>query len=160
MIEQQGQVVAINNGRISVRLGGKSGCPACDAGKGCGAGLFGRMLRRKPVTLDFDNSVNALCGEPVVVGLAESLFLRLVMRLYLIPLLAALGGAVAGHYISVMLNTGPAGADILTLSGAVAGGAAVLFRNGRRAAEFSDVSAVHLLRVVGTRNHDSNQEVI
>ena len=80
MLEQQGQVVATAGGRASVRLGGQTGCAACDAGRGCGAGLFGRLLRRRPVVLEFDNHLDARCGQEVLVGLSERWFLQLVAR--------------------------------------------------------------------------------
>ena len=97
MIEQQGQVISVSGNLVSVRLGGNSGCVACDAGRGCGAGIFGRLLRRKPAVLDLDNAINARVGQPVVVGLPESVFLRLVFHLYMLPLLAGLAGAVLGQ---------------------------------------------------------------
>lgn len=154
MLEQQGQVVATAGGRASVRLGGQSGCAACDAGRGCGAGLFGRLLRRRPVELEFDNHVDARCGQAVVVGVPEQWFLRLVARFYLLPLLAGLGGAAVGHHVSVVLQTGTAGRDLLTLAGAVAVGAIVLWWNRARTVGAPDVLAVHLLRVVDDTKFD------
>jgi sigma-E factor negative regulatory protein RseC len=148
MLEQQGQVVATTGGRVSVRLGGRSGCAACDAGRGCGAGLFGRLLRRRPVVLEFDNHLDARCGEEVLVGVSEQWFLRLVARFYLVPLLAGLGGAALGHHVSVMLLLGAAGRDLLVLACAVAGGALALRWNRTRPSQFPGALAVHLLRVV------------
>lgn len=148
MLEQQGEVVAAVDGRIAVRLGGQSGCAACDAGRGCGAGLFGRMLRRRPLVLNFGNHLDARCGQAVVVGVPESWFLRLVARFYLFPLLAGLGGAAFGHYLSVTAQAGPTGRDLLALAGAMIAGAAVIWRNRARPVEFTDAPAVHLLRVV------------
>ena len=92
MIEQQGRVVDATGARVRVRLGGTTGCTACDAGRGCGAGVFGRLLRRRPVELEFDNHVGAEPGQAVMVGLPESLFLALTLRLYLLPLLAGVLG--------------------------------------------------------------------
>jgi len=119
MIEQQGQVIAVSGHLASVRLGGNSGCPACDAGKGCGAGIFGRLLQRKPTVLDLENVIDARVGQPVVVGLPESVFLRLVFHLYLLPLLAGLAGAVIGHYLSVKNQSGPSVTDGIALLGAI-----------------------------------------
>lgn len=148
MLEQQGQVVATAGGRASVRLGGQSGCAACDAGRGCGAGLFGRLLRRRPVVLEFDNHLDAICGQEVLVGLSERWFLRLVARFYLIPLLAGLGGAAFGHHVAVMLHLGAAGRDLLALAGALTAGAWVLRWSRKRPLESLAAPAVHLLRVV------------
>jgi sigma-E factor negative regulatory protein RseC len=152
MIEQQGLVVQISEEIASVRLGGSSGCAACDAGKGCGAGVFGRMLQRKPVVLDLLNQPGALVGQAVMVGLPEKLFLRLVLGFYLYPLLAGLAGAIIGHYVSVKLKTATATADGLTLLGAVLAGSMALVwkRKGRKESVvgFPGESAVSMLRVV------------
>lgn len=160
MIEQQGQVVALSGSRVSVRLGGKSGCSACDAGKGCGAGVFGRLLQRKPVVMDFENGIDAACGQGVIIGLPESLFLRLLLRFYLYPLLAGLVGAIAGYVLATRLEAGPLGADALTLAGAILSGGFMFWSVRSTDRKFQDLETVHLLRVAGhTLNQESNQEV-
>ena len=154
MIEQQGQVTAVSGNLASVRLGGNSGCSACDAGRGCGAGIFGRLLRRKPAVLNLDNAINARIGQPVVVGLPESVFLRLVFHFYLLPLLAGLAGAVLGHYLSVTNQWGPSVTDGIALLGAMVGAAIALLWNRMRNREFPRINAVHLLREINRANED------
>ncbi len=152
MIEQQGLVVVVSGEIASVRLGGNSACAACNAGKGCGAGIFGRLLNRKPVVLELQNGPGARVGQSVVVGLPETLFLRLVFNFYLFPLLAGLAGAAIGHYVSVKYQADSATADGLALIGAVLAGALALVwnrsRNGKTPGEFPRKMTVHLLRVV------------
>lgn len=138
----------VDGDRVSVRLGASSGCSACDAGKGCGAGVFGRLLRRKPVVLDFENTVDAVNGQGVVVGLPESLFLSLTMRLYLYPLLAGLAGAVAGHLVATRLSMTGFSADMTALTGAVLSLMWVIRRNRQNPVEFPGEKAVHLLRKI------------
>lgn len=158
MLEQQGQVVSTAGGRASVRLGGRSGCAACDAGRGCGAGVFGRLLRRRPVILEFENDLEARAGQAVIVGVPEAWFLRLAARFYLWPLLAGLGGAAAGHYLSMQMALGAGLRDLATLLAAVCAAALVVWRGRRGAIEFSDVSAVHLLRIAGRNDRFSDME--
>lgn len=146
MIEQQGQVISVSSECVSVRLGGNSGCSVCDAGKGCGAGIFGRLLNRKPVVLDLNNRLGSRVGQAVIVGLPESLLLRLVFRLYLLPLCAGLAGAALGHYIAVGNDAGLAAVDGAALLGAILAGAAVLAWNRKRENEFPGADAVHVLR--------------
>jgi len=146
MIEQQGQVVSASREIVAVRLGGTSGCPACNAGRGCGAGIFGRLLNRKPVILNLSNGLDSPVGQAVVVGLPESLLLRLVLRLYLFPLLAGLAGAVLGHYIAGSNGASDVLVDVAALFGAVLAGAVVLAWNRRRENEFPVGNAVHVLR--------------
>ena len=148
MIEQQGRVVAVDQGMAEVRLGGTVGCARCDAGKGCGAGVFGRLLKRRPVTIRLDNTVDAGQGQPVMVGIPETLFLRLAARLYLYPLLAGIGGAAVGYHVSTLGNLGPVAADLITLVSGLTSGIAVLKWSGKNESEFSGPFIVHLLRVV------------
>lgn len=160
MIEQQGVVVARSGGQVQVRLGGRSGCQACDAGRGCGAGVFGRLLRRRPVVLSLSNQVGADQGQAVVVGLPESLFLSLVTRFYLYPLLTGLVGAILGHYVSGTFQPGTVVSDAATLTGALLAGMFAIWHNRRWSREFSGLVDVHLLRVVDERNLDSDNEVV
>ena len=153
MIEQQGLIVAVAGKTVSVQLGGSSGCAVCNAGKGCGAGIFRRLLQRKPVVLELNNQPGALLGQAVMVGLPETLFLRLVFSFYLFPLLAGLAGAAIGHYISVKLQVVSAASDALALLGAVLAGVFALKwnqqENGKSLGEFPRKITVHILRVVG-----------
>jgi sigma-E factor negative regulatory protein RseC len=148
MIEQQGKVISVIDGRACVRLGGASGCSNCDAGRGCGAGVFGRWLKRSPVTLELENRVNARQGQPVMVGIPEALYLRLISRLYLFPLLAAIAGAAIGYYLSVFNGIGPASTDMLTLLSGFTGGSAIIWWNRNDSREFSESIIVHLLRII------------
>jgi sigma-E factor negative regulatory protein RseC len=119
VIEQQAQVVRVRDKRVFVRVGADSGCSACDQGKGCGAGVFGKLLKKKPVTLAFRNDCNARVGQAVMVGVPEAVFLRLVFRFYGFPLLAGLAGAVLGHQIGLVNGANDGMTDLLTLAGAL-----------------------------------------
>ena len=154
MIEQQGEVVAAGDGQACVRLGGRSGCAACDAGRGCGAGVFGRLLRRRSVELSLADHLGVSKGQAVMVGLPEAWFLWLVARFYLYPLMAALVAAAFGHYLGEVFGVGSAASDAVTLVAAVLGGAAIMWWNRERSAESPGSAAVYLLRVVN--NHESN----
>lgn len=147
MIEQQARVLDVRGDLAEVRLGGASGCARCDAGKGCGAGIFGRLLRRKPVSVMLSNTVSARPGQAVIVGIPEALFLNLVFRFYLFPLLTGVVGAAIGHYVAVAAQLGPSGTDAATLLAGLAAGLAVIFASGRAAREFPELSIVHLLRI-------------
>lgn len=119
MIEQQGRVSSLESGRASITLGAVSGCPACDAGKGCGAGVFGRLVQGKPLTLSLENQVELQPGQAVTVGIPEAVFLRLLVKLYLAPVLAGLAGAAMGHYLAFILSLENLAQDLLALTGAL-----------------------------------------
>lgn len=148
MIEQQGRVTAETGDKVRVRLGGISGCTACDAGRGCGAGVFGRLLKRRPVDLMFENHLGAENGQAVMVGLPESLFLKLVIRLYLVPLLSGLAGAMLGHYVLYRAGTSGAVLDFGALAVAVTGAWMAIRRNAKWKTEFTGDPTVHLLRIL------------
>ena len=148
MIEQQGRVVSVSVDRAQVRLGGTSGCPSCDQGKGCGAGVFGKLLKRNPVVLELENGIDAERGQAVMVGISEGTYLRLVARLYLVPLLAGMSGAAVAYYLSTRVNVSQASSDAITLLCGIACGAVALIRNRKHSMEFHETFIVHLLRIV------------
>lgn len=160
MIEQQGLAVREARGRITVRLGGTAGCARCAAGRGCGAGVFGKLLRRRAVELEFENHVGARSGQAVIVGVPEALYLSLVLRFYLMPLLAGLAGAAIGHYVGGVFGADTAVRDALALLAALMAGAAALRWTRNRPSEFLPGSAVHLLRVAGSPEMEDDKEVI
>lgn len=131
MIEQQGRIMSLHGARAIIMVGASSGCPACDAGKGCGAGIFGRMMSRKPLMLELDNPLQIKAGQAVMVGIPETYFLGLMARLYLLPLLAGLLGAVLGQGLAYGLNLGSGYQDLLALMGALFLATLTLLKNSK-----------------------------
>jgi sigma-E factor negative regulatory protein RseC len=130
LIEQQARVIDARGSTVSIRIGGQSGCTACDEGRGCGAGIFGKLLRRKPVELDMDNTIDAAAGQAVRLGISDRLFLRLVFRLYGAPLLAGIIGGAVAYRMAFSQGAGDGLADLLTLLGALVSAAvALIFLN-------------------------------
>lgn len=133
MIEQNVQVLRCHDERIWVRMGSQSGCTACDNGEGCGAGLFSRLLKRKPVVIELaGNDLEVEAGQMLTLAFPERVFIRLVLASYGWPLLAALAGAILGHGLSVWLEFGPAMIDLGSLLGAVLAGGLVMRMIGKR----------------------------
>jgi positive regulator of sigma E activity len=77
------------------------------------------MLRRKPALLQVHNAVDARLGQVVTVAIPEHVFLRLVLSLYLVPLLAGLAGAAAGQYFAGLMQVNTGTADGMSLFAAV-----------------------------------------
>lgn len=116
MIEQSVQVLRCDSENLWVRMGSQSGCTACDNGKGCGAGLFANLMRRKPVILKLaQKDVEVEAGQMVVLAFPEQVYMKMVFASYGWPLLAALAGAVAGHSLGKWLQFTPVLTDATTL---------------------------------------------
>jgi positive regulator of sigma E activity len=127
MIEQNVQVVRCQEKRLWVRLGSQTGCTACDNGNGCGAGIFAKLLQRKPVILELArNDMSVEPGQMVTLAFSEQVYLKLVLASYGWPLLAALAGAFAGHGLATWLAVGPALIDVAALSGGLLAGGFVM----------------------------------
>lgn len=127
MIEQNVRVIRCQGDRVWVRIGSQTGCTACDNGRGCGAGLFSKLLRRKPVVVELERgSLDIEAGQMLTLAFPEQVFIRLVLGSYGWPLLAALTGAVLGHSLSVWLEFGQAMVDVGALVGALSLGGASL----------------------------------
>jgi len=144
MIEQNVQVVACQGERIQVRMGSQSGCTACDNGNGCGAGVFAKLLQRKPVILELDrNEMSVEPGQMVTLAFPERVYIKLVLASYGWPLLAALAGAFAGYGVGVWLQFGPAVIDVLTLFAGLLSGSVIvrLLKNRSRTDAF--LSSLH-----------------
>lgn len=131
MIEQQGRVIRLTERGVRVSVGPRTGCSACDAGRGCGAGLFGKLLRRRPIELDLPLAEGLAEGQGVRIGISEAVFLRLVMQMYGWPLLAGLVGGWVCLHIGRTYGANRGLGDLLTLGGMVTG-AGISLRYRRR----------------------------
>jgi len=136
MIEQNVQVVRCDDERIWVRMGSQVGCPACDSGKGCGAGVFSRLLQRKPVTMELArNEMNIRVGQMVTLAFPERVYLNMVLTYFGWPLVSALIGAFAGFGFGSWLQFSALMLDFSTLAGGLsAGGLAMYTLRTRKAA--------------------------
>jgi positive regulator of sigma E activity len=123
MIEQNVHVLQCSGERMWVRMGSQTGCTACDNGRGCGAGLFAKLLQRKPVVLELArNDINVEAGQMLTLAVPGQLFVKLVLTSYGWPLLAALAGAYAGYGAGSWLQWDPQMIDLATLAaGGLAG---------------------------------------
>lgn len=152
MIEQQARVVRHEGEQTIIRLGGQSGCSACDAGKGCGAGLFGRLLRRRPAEFGIASLPEVQVGEAVMVGIEEGHYVRWVSLLYGVPLLSALfgaaimffilGSAIDSHSGQALLQTLPSWASdgLMLVAGVLSAAAAVPATRRRLPSSLSGLS--------------------
>jgi sigma-E factor negative regulatory protein RseC len=145
MIEQNVQVLRCDWESLWVRMGTQSGCTACDNGKGCGAGLFAKLIQRKPVLLKLARNEMAVeAGQMLTLAFPEQVYMKLVLASYGWPLMAAIAGALAGYSLATWAGLQVAAVDAATLSGGVLAGwlCLRLFRN--RDTEETILNSLHM----------------
>jgi sigma-E factor negative regulatory protein RseC len=91
MLEREGRVVSIGDGRLTLRFERASACGACRAAKVCGGNAPTREL-----VLALPSGAAPHPGDTLCVGVSEAAALRATLYTYLVPLtglMAAMGGA-------------------------------------------------------------------
>lgn len=114
MIEEQGRVVAVEQGAVWVETRRRSTCSSCSAQSGCGQGLMDRLgvdARRGFVRALSD--LQLAVGDAVVIGIREDLLLRGALLVYLVPLL--------GLFCAALIATAMDLPEPLVIAAALAG---------------------------------------
>lgn len=101
MIENLAIVTARDGAAVTLRAASATGCARCDAGEGCGGGVFARLIDRKLQGLELADELGDLQpGQLVVLGLDDHVFLRATLLTYGLPLGLFLAAAMlAGQLI-------------------------------------------------------------
>ncbi len=154
MIEQQGQVVRLQEENAFVRVGATSGCLSCESGKGCGGGIFARLVPKKPVTLEVPittQSPQPKVGQQVLLGISDVFFLRWTALLFGAPLVVGLLAAGLAQWLadSSVIELSLRMKDALVLSAAMTSAVVTLFIIRMRSeALLTGVSELCLLKVL------------
>tara|TARA_B110000046_G_scaffold185961_1_gene230821 strand:+ start:2974 stop:3432 length:459 start_codon:yes stop_codon:yes gene_type:complete len=96
MILETGTVVSVESGSLWVETIARSTCDACTAKKGCGQRVLSKLTgktNRIRVLLDGQPSSDALPGQLVTIGIPEDVIVRGSLLVYLVPIVASVGGA-------------------------------------------------------------------
>jgi len=105
IIEEAARVVAVDGDQAWVVTRRRSACGACAANKGCGTGIMARALgSERTLRIKAENTVQALVGEDVTLGIDDRVLLRSAVLMYLLPLLALIAGAVLGELLNTSLS--------------------------------------------------------
>ncbi|MBP2653268.1 MAG: SoxR reducing system protein RseC [Firmicutes bacterium] len=94
--EQEGIVIAIENGMAKVKTSRHSDCENCGSCPGNTA-----------IVLDALNPVGAEPGQRVLVEVEEVSMLKSAFIVYMLPLIAVFGGIMVGGYLAEILNASP-----------------------------------------------------
>mgnify|MGYP001103104438 CR=1 FL=1 len=98
MIEERVEVVRVADGLAWVQPKGSSGCARCDAGEGCGAGLWQRAFGLRPRQIVLPDS-QLQVGDQLLLSITEGALLSSAAMLYLLPLVTLIAGALIGSYL-------------------------------------------------------------
>lgn len=123
MLEQQGRVVAVEHGAVLVQVERQSACGSCQARAACGQGLAQMTRSSSCHQVRALTDLSLQVGDTVVLGVSEELMLRSAFMVYLLPLLALLGGAGVASWLELSEPM----VILLALTGFV--GALVFLRN-------------------------------
>lgn len=122
LIEERAHVLRVEQGTAWLRCESQAGCQRCAEGRGCGGGVFARLLRRRLEEMPVENSIGVSAGDAVLVGLEPAAVQNAAFMMYGLPLAGLLLGAVLGSAVgpAVGPTTGSAGQDaIAILAGAI-----------------------------------------
>lgn len=124
MTEKLGRVISVQGELAEVEGQLHSSCGGCAVKGTCGTSLLTRYFGPKRLLLQAHNPIGARPGEHVIIGLSEGSLLEASVLAYLIPLLAMVGGAVAGVFVAE--NLAPAYVQIMSAVTGLGGLAAAL----------------------------------
>lgn len=139
MLEERGQVIAVEQGAVRVRVNRQSACGSCQARAACGQGLMQVIQPEHCHEVRALTDLNLQEGEFVVLGVSENLVLRSALMVYLLPLLALITGAVLGQQLGLS-----EGWSILLASVAFAASGFYLYRFNERNTNNTDLMPVVL----------------
>lgn len=116
MIQERAEVLRVTGDTAWVRCDSQAGCQRCAEGRGCGGGLFARLLRGRLQEIPLLIHEPLQAGDRVMVGLRPAAVQNAALLLYGLPLLLLLAAMLAGDWLA-----GEAGALLGAPSGLLAG---------------------------------------
>ena len=134
MIEERGEVTAVDPPYATVLTRRSSSCGGCSSKGGCGTGTLSELFAARNQNMKVLNPIDARVGDQVVLGLEEGALLRGSLAVYIVPLLAMLAGGLLGEVLAPSLSL-EHGSEYLSLTASFTGLAAGFFwvrRFGRR----------------------------
>jgi sigma-E factor negative regulatory protein RseC len=100
MIEETGQVIAVDGLHAWVTTQRRGACGHCAQHEACGTARVAHLFEKPSAPIQVANPLQARPGDQVVIGMDEGAFLRAVILLYGIPLCGLIGGALLGQWLA------------------------------------------------------------
>lgn len=82
-----------------VKVQRTSSCESCSLKSGCGQSTLTKLSSNQCLELDVENTLDAKSGDEVLIAIPESGLMSASLRVYFIPLILMVLGAVAGGVI-------------------------------------------------------------
>ena len=126
MIEENALVVKVEEDGVAwVETARASACGGCAEQQGCGTSALASVLGRRQAAVQVLNTIGAVAGDRVVIGVSESGLLRGSLAVYAAPLAGLFAGALTGYFLSTGAPQGRA--DLWSLLLGVTGFVVALF---------------------------------
>lgn len=105
-MEELAEVVAIENGMISVLSQVKSSCNSCSQVSTCASGQVAKAIPHKKLSFTVPQSAlldnqSIQVGDCVVLALPETDVLRSAWQVYLLPVIGLISFSAVGHYLTM-----------------------------------------------------------
>jgi sigma-E factor negative regulatory protein RseC len=97
MIEEQAEVIAIEQGNITVESIVKSTCSGCKQLESCGSGQIAKAFPQKRTTYTVFPELPVKLGDQVIIGLSEKILLSAAWQVYMWPLIGLFIGSFCGQ---------------------------------------------------------------
>lgn len=119
MLEEQGRVVAVEEGFAWVETQRKSSCGSCAVNKGCGTGVISKVVGQRATRVRAINRINAGVGDEIIIGLDDQALVRGSLAVYTAPLIVMLLMALLGDLVGreLQLNSSEGLTVIFGLAG-------------------------------------------
>jgi sigma-E factor negative regulatory protein RseC len=149
MIEESGQVVAVDGDFIWVQTQARSACSHCHAGSSCGTSVLGQWFGQRTNRIRVRNHLGLQMGQGAVVGINETALLKASFIAYLLPMLTM----VAGAMFATLIGAGDGEVALWTLLGL---GLGLLLLHRLGTGHKRGIYQAQLLRRVPTANYSLN----
>jgi sigma-E factor negative regulatory protein RseC len=119
VIEENATVTRCDGEFAEVETERKSSCGSCSATGVCGTAALAKVFGNRPSIVRVLNPIGAKPGDNVVVGIQESVLVRVSFVFYMIPIVGLIAGAIAGQ--SMALRFGSSGVELISIIGGLLG---------------------------------------
>lgn len=128
---------------VRVKVQRSNACESCSLKSGCGQSALTKLSSSQCLELEVENTLNAQVGDEVVIAIPESGLMSASLRVYFMPLILMVLGAILGDIIHPVNELWTI---ILSISGLISGFAWARFSSQKQA--FDDDFLPKIIKVI------------